>query len=317
MKKIAGLLFLLGVLGVKLSFAQNIAYIANNEFLEANHTIAICPIGDDASIGTCVQHTDRTFQLPVDVILNDNATVAYVANAFDNTISVCPVDAQGALAPCATFNDPNLLLARSGLRLNADNTLLYVTHYLYNGSISVCPVDNEGNLSACTSYRNQTFNGPAGRMVLDVSGEIAYVPNAHISSISICDTAFSTCKSIRERNLNTPSGLDLDASGRYLYLASNSSSSVLICPSDFRNLAPCAISRGNNTFGYPTFDFGDNVTNLFIRTNNGHGYIPNRGNNTVSVCPIDPATGGLDLCTAYDGGDAFINPTSVWVAEFN
>ena len=314
MKKIVALLFLFGCLGAKLSFAQQMAYIANNDLDNVSRTIAICPIAEDGGLGKCALHFDRTFAAPVDVILNDDASVAYVANAQDHSVSICPVNSDGTLALCVPFNDPSLELAGAGLRLSADNTLLYITNILNEGTFSVCPVLDKGYLGSCTLYGHSHFKGSLGRIAFDLAGESIYVPNARVHTVSICDTVFKNCSSIIDLGLSVPAGIDFNASGDYFFVANADKNNVVICATDKNT--ECAISRGYNSIGYPTFDFAGGVTNIFTRTTTGYGYVPNRGNNTISVCPIDPTTGALDLCTAYNGGgSALNNPSSIWLAD--
>ncbi|HLF67584.1 MAG TPA: hypothetical protein VI522_08210 [Gammaproteobacteria bacterium] len=103
---------------------SQIAYVTNLD----SSSIAICPVNADGSLAACASDTDPSFFSPRDIILNNDATIAYVAND-DNIISICHIHPDGTLGTCSAFSDPNgnLDLAFTGLRLNSENTLLYAT----------------------------------------------------------------------------------------------------------------------------------------------------------------------------------------------
>ncbi|HLF66461.1 MAG TPA: hypothetical protein VI522_02490, partial [Gammaproteobacteria bacterium] len=205
------------------------AYIANDD---NTNSVSMCPVDEsDGSLLTCTVLNDSTFNAPADVILTpkgaltDGATMAYVANSDNDTISVCPVNEDGTFGFCKTpaFSG-SFELAFPGLRLSADNTFLYATDY-YNDLVWQCPVAADGSLGgACTSFGGDpvsgAFNGPKGRMVLNLANTQTYIPNFNPSNVSICDSVFVTCTTFDDSSaFNSPLGLDIDVSGSYVYVA--------------------------------------------------------------------------------------------------
>jgi len=309
------------------------AYIANDD--ESN-IVTLCPVNLDGSLGDnfgeCTPLSDGTFNIPEDVIVSPKAaftggvTMAYVANAGNNTISVCPVNQDGTFGYCKTpaFTDLSFNFGYTGLRLSADLTTLYVTNY-WSNTISTCPVNLDGTLSgACTAYaglpNTAPFNGPNGRIVVNLANTHTYVPNYGNNSVSICDSAFASCTYDSDSNFNDPIGLDMDVTGSYVF-AANSGSTVASCKVTAAGLAACNISDGDGTIS----NSGD-VTNLYMQNYNGYGYIPNDDINTVSICPVSSSTGkigtqispDLPCTTAYGSSDlGFTEPASVWIADLS
>jgi DNA-binding beta-propeller fold protein YncE len=109
-------------------------------------------------LGTCTGvNPGGTFNNPTAIAINKAGTLAYVTN-FYNTVSLCPINADGSLATCtstnpATLNDP------SGVVLSPDQLHLFISNY-YTG-VSSCPVNNDGSLGTC-SATGDNFNLPTG-----------------------------------------------------------------------------------------------------------------------------------------------------------
>jgi hypothetical protein len=53
------------------------------------------------------------------------------------------------------------------------------------------------------------------------------------------------------------------------------------------------------------------VACLFMSSPTNIGYIPNNGNNTVSLCPINQSNGALGDCTVATGNGTFNQPSAV------
>ena len=348
---------------------QQMAYIADDD---KSNAITICEVDAAGAFieSSCNDHVDPTFEDPIDIIINNTSTMAYVANADNSNVppyhvSVCPVTPTGSLEPCTSFTDTNFLLQYSGLRLNPANTFLYIANSNYplapsNNTVSICPVAANGQLENDTCFLDSglmsddvtpTFFQPNGRIAFNLSGTIAYIPNfasgLGASYVSICDVVQSGTNAGSFKNCiieyGTPStgpftnlqGLDISPDGQYLYLANNyydNRGNVVTCEiaDDGHALENCSKSDGETTPPTPakTFYFDTNSTNIF--TNNtllNYAYMPNGcvgnavgnppvcdGQSTTSICPM--IDGGFGSCTTTTAGGLLETADSVWIANF-
>jgi DNA-binding beta-propeller fold protein YncE len=301
---------------------HSVAYIAN----AGNNLLSICPINVDGSLNTCTtSNGNGTFNGPFSVAVNAAGTAIFVANSNSNTISICNInqDGTGSVGICTistgngTFNYP------IGDALNPAGTILYVAN---NGSItptvSICPViNNNGNysLSTCsTTTGNGAFTGGSGLqgVTFNADGTYAYFPTS--TWVAVCPVLsngdLDTCRKLTDPTFRLPQGMSFNTSGTYAYIGnyiqSSHSGTVSICPvlqDGSGNLGPCTSSNGNGTFD---FFFNDEVE-LWMSSPTNIGYVPNNGNNTISVCPINMTTFGLDTCSVASGNGTFNQPTSV------
>jgi len=304
------------------------AYIANDD---DSNIVTMCPVNSDGTLGNsdntpeCTPLSDDTFNVPVDVIVSPKGaftggvTMAYVANSNNNSISECPVNLDGKFGLCKSpaFTDLGLEFSAAGLRLSSDNTKLYVTNTIFN-TVTAVPVLPDGTLSSPTENYHGDFANPSGRIVENLT--YSYTANHGNNSVSICSSIFINCQYETDlNNFNLPLGLDIDVTDSYLFVA-NTNNRVASCPITGGTLGSCHYSDGDTTF-----DFTGAVTNLYMQNYNGYGYIPNDGNNTVSICPVSSSTGEIgtqispDLpCTTADGSDlGFTQPASVWIADLS
>ena len=297
------------------SISQQFSYVANQNVNGNN--ISIC----NPTFDTCVVQTDPSFSSPADVILNDDATIAYVANAVSGKISICPVKSEdGSFNPCR-LSDVIYSVAPGypgypGLRII--NNYLYASDY--NAStVVICPVQPDGMLATCTTTNgNGTFVSPNGRVAFNHACTLAYVPYYwSTDSVSIChvnnlDGSLSGCVAHTDPALFKPMGAYMNPLGNYLYIANGADDShIVICP-----------VHGDGSLGSctsvtdPTFALGDYQLNIFV-SENQYLYVPNPSGNldgtTLSVCPIQ-SNGLLGSCSAFTGGGTLHGPTSAWIS---
>ena len=287
------------------------AYIAN----QSNDSVIICSVTIAATLSDCVPFFDTTtFDAPADVILNMGASpipVAYVANVGNNKISICDVDSTtGYLVdPCDFIS---LSIDFSGLRLNADNSILYVTHY--DKTVYTCPVDLDGGLtSGCTSNTNAEFTGIIGRTAFNLDETALFIPDFAESNVVSCTTDFITCNDSGGTTFYFPVGMDTNIARNFAYVA-NADDTVSICGISGDTLTAC-LTPSN---GDGTFDFASGQLNLFTSGTNGYGYFPNTGSGSISICPLDPSTGAIGACfeqVLIDPAEA-PNLTSAWIETF-
>ena len=120
---------------------------------------------------------------------------AFVTNAGNNTVSLCPINSSnGTFGNCTAsavvFNQP------TGITLNSAGTLAYVGNTDPSATtVSLCPIHADGTFGTCVNPGG-TFERPSG-IILNSSGTFAYVPNFGGTTVSICpinsDGTFGTC----------------------------------------------------------------------------------------------------------------------------
>ena len=312
----------LNIRGTRLSML----YVADN----SSDFVSICSLNNNGSINSCEAHADSTFSSPIDIILNNSATLAYVANTNTNQISVCSVNANGGLGNC-TLQNMIFNLVFSGLRINSNNSLLYITSFNFN-EVFICQINPvNGFLTSCITDNGEgIFNDLDGRLVFNLAGTKVYVANSQSKTIIICNVnpvngTFFGCTPFSDPSFIALLGLDINAAGTHIYSANGPSvspttpnGSISICPiNPDGSLSPCTVSGGLDSSNNPTFNFDDdNATNSFVHTPTNIAYIPNGGNNTVSICPVNP-NGSFGVCTVCDATNAcnatFNTPDSAWV----
>ena len=246
------------------------------------------------------------------VSITCHAPTAYVTNLSDNTVSICPVNSDGSLGTCTTSTGNGTFSLPNGISLNSSGTFAYVGN-ASTSTISICPVNSDGSLGTCTtSSGNGTFNGP-NAVVINPAGTFIYVPNFNVSTVSICsvnsDGSLSTCTpSSGNGTFNIPTGISLNSSGTFAYITNSGNNTVSICPvNNNGSLGACTVNAD------PTFNFSNGFAAcLFMSSTTNYGYIPNDSpNNTISICPINPANGTLGSCTVSTGDGTFSDATGV------
>lgn len=292
------------------------AYTAN----AGTNSIIVCQVNSTSgALSACVNNSDASFNLPLGVILNTSANFAYVANFSANTVSICGVDhSTGSFSTCSsstggsTFNGPQRAM------LNPANTLLYVANG-GSSTISICPViDNGASLGACAtpSTGDGTFNNPQD-IIFSPDGTYAYVANVN-NTISICtlnnDGSFKVCTATMGNDsggtntFNVPFGISFNLADSVIYVANYMNgtlpNTVSICPltGGGSSIGTCTTTTGPNGIGTATFNFSGNTeTQLWMQTTINYGYVPNSGNNTVSICPINADGLSLGACFTSTG----------------
>ena len=305
---------------LNVSGMNSMAYVANND---SSDTISVCTV-NNGLLGTCTPFTDpnNTLSFPIDIVINSAKTLAYVANSGNNTISVCPVNTNGTLGACTTQPNFGLNTVFTGLTFNSNQTLLYVTNFGEN-NIATCQIDNiTGSLISCIETNgNDTIVQPDGSIAFNPGDTLAYVADAASNVVLICPvdgtsgTFLVSCTSFQNSNFGNMSGVFATATHVYVSFVSNSTndSTILICEISGNTLINCVSSTGVDSGNNPTFNFTDfNAINIFIDTSHNVAYIPNGGNNTVSICPVK-GDGTFDICTVSDGNSTFKTPDGITV----
>ncbi len=178
--------------GIAINSLGNKAYVV----LDCSNEIANCDVDQaTGALINCTLTTPNTLFRPSDIVLSASERLAYIPNRNDDTVSVCPIDANTGLINTCT-NSGSGFSAPEGVSLNPKGNLLYVGNDNSN-SVTYCAVNSEdGSLSNCQATGG-AFDG-FGNIILNRSNTKAYVPNSGSNTVSICNVdadtgALSTC----------------------------------------------------------------------------------------------------------------------------
>lgn len=291
-----------------LSIQSNwVAYITNFN----NNTLSICPVSNtDGSLETCsTSNGNDTFSGPMGISLSPDASMIYVANFINSTISICPVNSDASLGTCSASNAGNTLSFPDGIDLTSDGSLAYITNL--GGTLSICQVNADGSLQNCSSVNEALFPLPQA-VTVNSEDTFVYVSDYN-NGVVICsldaEGLVSSCTaSTGDGTFLTPQGLFFNEAESLAYVGNFTPNNVSICDvnSIDGSLTSCTTTTGNDTF-----DFSVNtVVGLFAPNSLPFMYVPNSGNDTVSICPINE-DGSLATCTTSTGNDTFNQPSAI------
>jgi DNA-binding beta-propeller fold protein YncE len=144
-------------------------------------------------------------------------TLAYVTNNTANTVSVCPINANGTLGTCTTSDPGNTFHGPAGISLNQASTFAYISNSINvggNRNISVCPLNGDGSLGTCTEFISPLFNfGNFGKISINSAATFLYVVNEGNNYISLCSLnsngGITSCLQLTPPNttFNSPEGI--------------------------------------------------------------------------------------------------------------
>lgn len=291
-----------------LSIQSNwVAYIVNFN----NNTLSICPVSNvDGSFETCTtSNGNGTFNGPMGISLNPDANMIYVANASNDTVSICPINSDSSLGTCSSSNAGNTLSFPDGVDLTSDGSLAYIS--TLGATLSICQVNESGSLQNCSSVNEALFAIP---QAVTVNSEATFVyVSDYNNGVVICsldaEGLVNSCTaSTGGGTFSAPQGLFFNETESLAYVGNFNSNTVSICDvnSIDGSLTNCTTTTGNDTF-----DFDANVVvGLFAPNSLPFMYVPNSGNDTVSICPIN-ADGSLATCSTSTGNDTFNQSTAI------
>lgn len=288
--------------------ADQMVYIANTN----DNSISLCSIAvSTGNIENCSTLTDPTFNDPIDIILNADSSLAYVANSGSDELSICPVNPNLTLGACVAYADASFNFLITGLYLDNVNSLLFSTATGdpgQSGTISICNVSG-GTVNGCVT--NGIFQSPIARITF--SPLIGYVAEALTfgtsGTVDMCSLVTCT-RNTGNGTFVYPLGVGLSSDNNLLYVPSVNS----LDPGYTSTVSVCQI-RSNGQIGVctaqndPTFDFYATPGN--INATSGYLYLPNGTNNAITVCSLK-ADGSFYSCV--NNTDLTFNyPGSVWV----
>lgn len=284
------------------------AYIANFN----SNTISICSVTSQG-LSDCAAYSDSTFSNPISITLNPANTFAYVSNFGGSTVSVCSLNNAGLIVSCTSisgFNNP------SQVNINTSNTYAYVANAM-DSEISICTIDqNNGELTPISTFLNSNIVTPQTAQLNPLNNFIYFGNTSNSAPMGICqvnNNLLDNCTSSNGDNtFLTSQGVTFRQNGTISYISNYSNNTISICS------ASTSTGSLNNCTAVidPTFDFSGNTdAQLFTSDNYDYLYVPNSGNNTISICPIT-YNNNLESCMTSTANNTLNGPSSIFLSTF-
>ena len=269
------------------------AYIANAG--EAN--ISLFKIDKSAALTEVMPRTP-TGKNPASMVMDSAGSLLFCANTGSNTITAYSIDAaSGALtastaAPALTgFSPIRLAISPSG-------KLLYVANQS-SASISGFAVETSGALTAVPNSPVHVGQGP-NWIAFDPSGKFLYVASlldGDFSGFTVDGTSGALTPMngspfgvVTSSTTGTPlTSLVVDSSGKYLYVASQSSNNVYAFTIDANTGVPTAIT----TSPAPPYAAGTEPSFIIADTTGKFLFVGNQSSSNITVFAIKADTGVL------------------------
>jgi len=201
-----------------------------------------------------------------------------------------------------TSSNPSCILTLN-ISENASNSTLH-------SAPTVCKQGPNGQVSSSQCY--QPSPADIIQTIPQTRQQMAYIPNGFNETLSICpinaNGMLGTC-AVSDGNgtFSFPNTISINPENTYAYISSAGNHDLSICPLNFDgSLGVCAVDNAGGTLNFSP----GSRTALFMTSTTGYGYIPNIGNNTISICSI-LSDGSLDACYAVTGNNTFDEPGSV------
>ncbi len=259
-----------------------------------------------------------------------SAKTAYVANAGNNTVSICPVKADATLGTCTTSGGNGTFNTPLAIALNPTNTIAYIANFGSN-TLSICPINEDGSFGTCNTFSNTGFTGLTG-VAINSAGTYLYASNENfvppLGTVFVCPInstgSLGTCESMLGTGGDVTFeytqfvGLQETSGTTYLYTTANAFGTlVAICPVDNSTglIMTCATSTG---YPVPGFSAPQGISFNAAGT---YAYVGNSGTsagvtNYISICPAkSDGLLGSNECATSLGPDSQGNPTFNFSAD--
>lgn len=247
----------------------------------------------------------------------------YVASWGSNTISVCPLAADGSVGTCqiaaSGLADPASIAFHGNYayiaeylsptvkvcQIQADATLASCVDsgsnislalgivvnsagtlaYLtsYDQIPAVCPIDMNGLLGACSNLGGA--HDGTWDVALSSDGAYAFLSSPYYDDMQVCTVAIDGTFSACTSNGASAGTFGLAVNGNDLYVGEISGGTVLVCQPDGTGSLGVCQTAGNGFNGPVATAIGDQWA-----------YVSNLYDNTVSVCALNP-DGTFGTCT--------------------
>ena len=189
---------------------------------------------------------------PIGVYVDPTGTLVEVANSFDNTLSVFTAAADGSLtpdSPVETGAAPQFAVFARGTAEASASVAAIVAANSVPGTLSAFTIDSSGVL---TAVNTTPFASVASNNLLAGSGSSVFTSSATAKELGgytvdpTSATATFTQLAAPISTTGTANGVDVDATGSYIYVADSTSNLVrsFTNTSPFTEVAPPAASAG-------------------------------------------------------------------------
>lgn len=261
------------------------AYIANNN----SNTISVCYVESTGALIDCVESDlGGLLYNPTSIAVDGN--YIYVGNQLNGStaaLTICSFT-DGIVSDCTNTESPAYDTDSGGISINNDT--IYFTNaddYAYS-----CPV-NGTTIGTCvkTNTTPNIWGGP-----VNFTSNYTYGVNNYQNSINVCSTSFDNCTDTGDvGDFSFTSGMAINSTATLAYI---------ITPEDENQMLNyCSINTSTGLFdSCNSISAADSLINIDgnISTPTIYGdvlYVPNSGNDTISVCPIAD-NGSIKTCTA-------------------
>jgi 6-phosphogluconolactonase (cycloisomerase 2 family) len=157
--------------GVALNSSGTLLYVTQAQGTGPENNILACPIQNGAVVGTsCVSYIEPSFSSTAGIALNSLNSILYVANAGNQTVSACILNADGSINTCNALTASIFNSQQFGkVVLNAAGTYAYIVNQNQN-YVSLCQLNPDGTFIGSNSCSQQLatlgLTGPQGIALL-------------------------------------------------------------------------------------------------------------------------------------------------------
>jgi DNA-binding beta-propeller fold protein YncE len=248
------------------------------------NSVSKCLINQDSTLSCSDSGLGSIFNLPFDVKVSSDGTIAYVSNTAGDTLTnlgtvlACTINTDGTFSSCTDAGGLYNYSSPHGIAIDPNTNVAYVTDFNINAvtacvlegnSFSFCYIDDITELSSPAGIDLETINDTA----------YAYIANYSESSIAKCvpgdNATFTTCSdSGGGANFPTALGVAVNPNLLVAYITIHGNAVV---PS---SLMGCKVNGSNGDF-YDCVTVLDRTTLHAVSGDNPSLIIFNKYNNNI------------------------------------
>jgi hypothetical protein len=232
-----------------------------------------------------------------------STTVNGVPNTPTDTLYVCPVQADGSFAACATTGFNLGFSFPSDVAFNAN--YIYIAEH--GQSVATCTLDGSGMPTGCatnaTFATSTTFYSPesivfrGGSAYVADQGAAAVTNSSTLGTVFVCGvTSGQLTNCAPATSFTSQAPVSLAVSGSYLYVGADFSTSVCSLNAD-NSVGACVATNPAIGPDLPLPSTDTSSSDYGIATVNGYFYVGDHANGIVWICPA-AANGAIGSCRA-------------------
>lgn len=245
-------------------------------------------------------------------------TVNGVPNTPTDTLYVCPVQANGSFATCATTGFNLGFSFPSDVAFNG--SFIYIAEH--GQSVATCTLDGSGMPASCatnaTFATSTTFYSPesilfrGGSAYVADQGAVAATNPSTLGTVFVCGvdgTSGQLTNCAPATSFTSQAPVSLAVSGSHLYVGADFSTSVCSLNAD-NSVGACAATNPAIGPNLPLPSTDTSSSDYGIATVNGYFYVGDHANGIVWICPA-AANGAIGNCSA--AGINVNSPTGITI----